>query len=91
MGASIPDGRSTVSGRKKLNINTEFVFTHKQLLGGLLGASIVQIIVGATGLVSLTMHLIGPLTAAPVLIHVTLILCPVALEMSQKHWGLALL
>ena len=63
----------------------------RELQGGLLAASLVQMVIGATGLASVLLRYIGPLTIAPVITLVALPLFNVAAGYCSKNWWIAFL
>jgi len=63
----------------------------RELQGGLLVASLVQMLIGATGMASVLLRYIGPLTVAPVITLVALPLFNVAAGYCAKNWWIAFL
>jgi len=63
----------------------------RELQGGLLAASLAQMLIGATGLASVLLRYIGPLTMAPVITLVALPLFNVAAGYCAKNWWIAFL
>jgi len=63
----------------------------REIQGGLLAASLVQMVIGATGLASVLLRYIGPLTMAPVITLVAVPLFNVAAGFCEKNWWIALL
>jgi len=62
-----------------------------ELQGGLLVASLAQMLIGASGLASVLLRYIGPLTVAPVITLVALPLFNVAAAFCEKNWWIAFL
>lgn len=54
-------------------------------------ASIVQLVLGCTGLMGFFLRFIGPLTIAPTISLIGLSLTSVAADINQYHWGIAIL
>ena len=63
----------------------------REIQGGLLVASLAQMIIGATGLASVLLRYIGPLTMAPVITLVAVPLFNVAAGFCEKNWWIAFL
>lgn len=63
----------------------------REIQGGLLIASLAQIVIGATGLASVLLQYIGPLTIAPVITLVAVPLFNVAAAYCEKNWWIAFL
>ena len=62
-----------------------------QLLGGLIAGSAVHMLLGASGCISFSLRFIGPLTIAPMMMMVTIVLSQPMQNLAQGHWGMALL
>lgn len=54
-------------------------------------ASIVQIVIGCTGILGLLLQFIGPITIVPTITLVGLSLVDVAMRFCQVHWGITAL
>jgi nucleobase transporter 1/2 len=54
-------------------------------------ASLVQVILGCTGIMGLLLKFIGPLTIAPTISLIGLSLTAVAADFNQSHWGISIL
>jgi len=63
----------------------------REIQGGLLVASLLQMVIGATGLASVLLRYIGPLTMAPVITLVAVPLFDVAASYCEKNWWIAFL
>jgi len=63
----------------------------REIQGGLLIASLVQMVIGATGLATALLRYIGPLTVAPVITLVAMPLFNVAAAYCEKNWWIAFL
>ena len=62
-----------------------------QIQGGIMLASLTQLIVGTTGLLGFLLRFIGPLTIAPTITLVGLSLFEVAMGFCAANWGMAML
>ena len=63
----------------------------REIQGGLLVASLVQMVIGATGVASVLLRYIGPLTMAPVITLVAVPLFNVAAGYCARNWWIAFL
>jgi nucleobase transporter 1/2 len=54
-------------------------------------ASLVQVILGCTGILGLLLTFIGPLTIAPTISLIGLSLTAVEADLNQSHWGISIL
>ncbi|KAJ8306918.1 hypothetical protein KUTeg_015002 [Tegillarca granosa] len=63
----------------------------REIQGGIIIASITQVIIGCTGLLGLILQFVGPLTVVPTITLVGLSLIDVALSFCEKHWGISFL
>lgn len=63
----------------------------REIQGGLLAASLAQMVIGGTGLASVLLRYIGPLTMAPVITLVAVPLFNVAASYCEKNWWIAFL
>ncbi|XP_048744998.2 solute carrier family 23 member 2-like isoform X1 [Ostrea edulis] len=63
----------------------------REIQGNLMLASIVQLVLGCTGLMGFFLRFIGPLTIAPTISLIGLSLTAVAADINQYHWGIAIL
>ena len=57
-----------------------------QLSGGVVLASIVQVVVGFTGIVGMMLKFVGPLTIIPTVSLIAIGLYPAAANMCQHSW-----
>lgn len=62
-----------------------------QIQGNLMLASLIQVIMGCTGIMGLLLKYIGPLTIAPTISLIGLSLTAVAADFNRTHWGIAIL
>jgi len=63
----------------------------RELQGGFILASLVETVLGVTGLVGVLLHYIGPLTIAPVITMIALSLVNVTSGYCQHNWFIAFL
>jgi len=63
----------------------------REVQGGLLVAALAQMLIGATGLASVLLRYIGPLTVAPVITLVAVPLFDVAAGFCDKNWWITFL
>ncbi len=85
---SSPLGLSPASGQM-LALYTFFPLV--QLSGSLALASLVQVLLGGTGLLGLLMRYIGPLTVVPTILLIGLSMFSPIVAMCQHQWGVAFL
>ena len=52
-------------------------------------AAVLEIAIGASGMVSVLLRFIGPLTVAPTIILIGISVADTGFEMAGKHWGIA--
>lgn len=67
------------------------IFFASQFEGSLLVASAVHVILGASGLVGYVSHFIGPLTVAPTIALIGVVIIDSAIDLSSTHWGISIL
>lgn len=53
-------------------------------------AALLEIIIGATGLVSVLLRFIGPLTVAPTIMLMGLSVAADGFNLAGKHWGISI-
>ncbi|PIK41889.1 hypothetical protein BSL78_21263, partial [Apostichopus japonicus] len=58
--------------------------------GGLLVASLIEVLIGVTGIISIIMRFIGPISVAPVIILLGISLSRIAWSNCHPSWGVAL-
>ena len=68
--------------------NSNFMF---QLQGSLIAAGTVQFLIGATGLVSLLLKFIGPVTIVPTLFLSCVFIVRACVKFAKVNWGVAML
>ncbi|XP_062596493.1 solute carrier family 23 member 1-like isoform X2 [Saccostrea cucullata] len=61
----------------------------REIQGGIMLASLTQILIGATGLLGWLLKFIGPLTIVPTITLVGLSLIDVSIVFCETHWGIA--
>jgi len=61
-----------------------------QLTGSIMVAAIMEILIGATGLVSMLLRFIGPLTVAPTIMLMGLSVASDGFNLAGKHWGISM-
>lgn len=66
------------------------LWLHFQIQGAIMVASLVQVVIGFTGILGLMLRFIGPLAVAPTIALAGLALFDVAAESSSKQWWIAL-
>ncbi|XP_033760561.1 solute carrier family 23 member 1-like isoform X2 [Pecten maximus] len=60
------------------------------LAGSGMVAAVVEIVIGASGLINILLRFIGPLTVAPTIMMIGLGVTKLGFELAGKHWGIAL-
>lgn len=60
-----------------------------QLVGSIMVAAVLEMIIGASGMVSVLLRYIGPLTVAPTIILIGLSVAETGFDLAGKHWGIA--
>ncbi|KAL8609049.1 hypothetical protein ACOMHN_059862 [Nucella lapillus] len=63
----------------------------REIQGGIMLASLAQILVGGTGFLGVLLEFVGPITIVPAISLVGLSLVNVALRFCGKHWGITVL
>ncbi|XP_052101655.1 solute carrier family 23 member 2-like isoform X1 [Mytilus californianus] len=63
----------------------------REIQGNLMLASVIQVVLGCTGIMGLMLKYIGPLTIAPTISLIGLSLTAVAADFNRRHWGIAML
>ncbi|XP_065924791.1 solute carrier family 23 member 1 isoform X4 [Magallana gigas] len=63
----------------------------RKLQGSLVAAGTIQFLIGATGLVSLLLKFIGPITIVPTLLLITVFLVRACVKFASVNWGIALM
>ncbi|XP_064606818.1 solute carrier family 23 member 1-like isoform X2 [Liolophura sinensis] len=79
-------GLSGVDGVEILSTSTRI----QRFEGSLLVASAVHITLGASGLVGYVSHFIGPLTVAPTIALIGVVIIDSAIDLSSTHWGISI-
>lgn len=95
---SVDNGSTNMSGF--INITThspvenklDFVLNNiRDLQGSLIAAGTCQFLIGSTGLISLLLKFIGPITIVPTLFLSSLFGARAAVKFAKVHWGVAIL
>lgn len=60
-----------------------------QLVGSIMVAAFMEILIGASGMVSVLLRFIGPLTVAPTIMLMGLAVAETGFELAGKHWGIS--
>ncbi|XP_022311362.1 solute carrier family 23 member 2-like isoform X1 [Crassostrea virginica] len=83
----------SVTSNTTITIDRDEVWQRRmrEIQGNLMLASIVQLVLGCTGLMGFFLRFIGPLTIAPTISLIGLSLTSVAADINQYHWGIAIL
>ncbi|KAL5009571.1 hypothetical protein ScPMuIL_011876 [Solemya velum] len=63
----------------------------REIQGGIIVASITQVVIGCTGILGMLLQFIGPLTIVPTITLVGLSLIDVSLRFCEKQWGITAL
>ncbi|XP_076472992.1 solute carrier family 23 member 1-like [Babylonia areolata] len=63
----------------------------REIQGGIMLASLAQILIGCTGFLTILLEFLGPITIVPTISLVGLSLVDVALRFCQTHWGITTL
>ncbi|CAC5404080.1 Solute carrier family 23 member 2 [Mytilus coruscus] len=63
----------------------------REIQGNLMLASMIQVVLGCTGIMGLMLKYIGPLTIAPTISLIGLSLTAVAADFNRRHWGISML
>ncbi|XP_064643985.1 solute carrier family 23 member 1-like [Lineus longissimus] len=63
----------------------------REIQGGIMVASLTQVVIGTTGILGFILRFIGPLTLAPTITLVGLSLFDVGMSFCQVNWGIAIL
>ncbi|CAH1781302.1 unnamed protein product [Owenia fusiformis] len=63
----------------------------RELQGGIMLASVTQVVIGMTGLFGVILSFVGPLTVVPTVSLIGISLADIAVENNKQQWGIALL
>lgn len=80
---------NSVSQRKSGDINANVLHYCPQLQGSVMVASLLQVVVGFSGLIGYLMRFIGPLTIAPTVSLIGLSLYDSAGDKAGSHWAIS--
>ncbi|KAK7110352.1 hypothetical protein V1264_014239 [Littorina saxatilis] len=61
----------------------------REIQGNLLVASVIQVVLGGTGMVGLLLRFIGPVTIAPTIALIGMGFTSAVTDFAEKHWGVA--
>ncbi|XP_052783872.1 solute carrier family 23 member 1-like isoform X2 [Mya arenaria] len=70
-------------------VSSNHVERMNQLTGSIMVAALLEILIGASGLVSVLLKFIGPLTVAPTIMLMGLSVAETGFNLSGKHWGIS--
>ncbi|KAH3811821.1 solute carrier family 23 member 1-like [Dreissena polymorpha] len=92
---SCPASSSETSGNATSNStqppnSVDYTERMSLLTGSIMVAAVLQMLIGVTGLVSVLLKFIGPLTVAPTIMLMGLSVAETGFELSGKHWGISL-
>lgn len=82
-------GNST-TGDTQLSQDEYWKTRLNMLAGSGMVAAVVEILIGASGLINILLRFIGPLTVAPTIMMIGLGVTELGFELAGKHWGIAL-
>ncbi|XP_065924790.1 solute carrier family 23 member 1 isoform X3 [Magallana gigas] len=88
------DTNSTITNTSGIHLDqhSEFILKNiQELQGSLVAAGAIQFLIGATGLVSLLLKFIGPITIVPTLLLITVFLVRACVKFASVNWGIALI
>ncbi|KAL4231423.1 hypothetical protein ACF0H5_009000 [Mactra antiquata] len=80
----------TINGTVEPKDDEDLYNKLREVMGCLMLASLVEVIVGATGLIGFLLKFIGPLTISVVISLIGLSLYKIPMAYMQTHWGIAL-
>ncbi|XP_062587081.1 solute carrier family 23 member 2-like [Saccostrea cucullata] len=87
-----PDLNSTSANTSIITDHREKILNNiRELQGSLVAAGAFQCLLGATGLVSLLLKFIGPITIVPTLFLSCIFIVRACVKFASVHWGVALL
>ncbi|XP_025084497.1 solute carrier family 23 member 1-like [Pomacea canaliculata] len=86
-----PDMEALTSANATEEITEAWQSRMREVQGGIMTASLAQVIIGCTGMLGLLLEYLGPITVVPTISLVGLSLVDVALQFCQKHWGITAL
>ncbi|XP_060075015.1 solute carrier family 23 member 1-like [Ylistrum balloti] len=88
-----PDFAAVANSTAANNLLSEEVYwtTRLNMLAGSgIVAAVVEIIIGASGIINILLRFIGPLTVAPTIMMIGLGVTKLGFELAGKHWGIGL-
>ncbi|XP_061167374.1 solute carrier family 23 member 2-like [Saccostrea echinata] len=86
------DSNSTTANTSVIIDHIEYILNNiREVQGSLVAAGTFQFLIGATGLVSLLLKFIGPITIVPTLFLSCIFIVRACVKFASVHWGVALL
>ncbi|CAH1798280.1 unnamed protein product [Owenia fusiformis] len=82
-------GNTTLHESKDTMYDDNWPMRINEISGCLMLASVVQILLGLTGIVGFLMRFIGPLTITPTISLISFTLMPISASLASTHWGVA--
>ncbi|KAH3861942.1 solute carrier family 23 member 1-like isoform X2 [Dreissena polymorpha] len=80
----------TANGSDVITIDDEIWKSRmREIQGGIILASLLQVLIGATGILGFMLQYIGPITIVPTITLVGISMIDVALRFCQVHWGVS--
>lgn len=83
-------GNTTVGDTNGLSQDEYWQIRLNMLAGSGMVAAVVEIIIGASGMINILLRFIGPLTVAPTIMMIGLGVTKLGFDMAGKHWGISL-
>ncbi|XP_063422626.1 solute carrier family 23 member 1-like [Mytilus trossulus] len=88
-------GNLTLNGTSgnftELDVTEMWQSRMREIQGGIIVASVTQVLIGCTGILGVLLQYIGPITVVPTITLVGLSLIDVALNFCKIHWGVSIL
>lgn len=82
---------SSVTNYTDIDVTEIWQTRMREIQGGIILASITQVLIGCTGILGFLLQYIGPITVVPTITLVGLSLIDVAMNFCKSHWGVAFL
>ncbi|KAL3848503.1 hypothetical protein ACJMK2_019355 [Sinanodonta woodiana] len=81
----------TYNGTNTHAVDGEALYIERMnmLTGSIMVAAVLEIVIGASGIISVLMRFIGPMTVAPTIMLMGLSVAETGFEQAGKHWGIA--
>ncbi|XP_061189683.1 solute carrier family 23 member 1-like isoform X2 [Saccostrea echinata] len=86
---TVTNSSSNVTSSPVYNPTEVWQSRMREIQGGIMLASLTQILIGATGLLGWLLKFIGPMTIVPTITLVGLSLIDVSIVFCETHWGIA--